>query len=239
MNVVIEGYYAHLAAAFVRGYAHVSGHPLISAMLHETPLAELSHAQCAELLAAGLAAELPLYPFKRSIPLPRVTWALGVLRTLQPGSLLDIGSGRGAFLWPLLDAFPQLPVTAIDADTQRAAHLRAVQVGGVERLQVHKLDATALPFADGDFDGVTLLEVLEHIPDAETVLAEAVRVGRRFLLISVPSQPDDNPEHIHLFDETRLRRMLAACGVERVKWSGVPGHWTLLAHLGKGLGSGD
>jgi 2-polyprenyl-3-methyl-5-hydroxy-6-metoxy-1,4-benzoquinol methylase len=232
MNVVIEGYYAHLAAAFVRGYAHVSGHPLISAMLHETPLAELSHAQCAELLAAGLAAELPLYPFKRSIPLPRVTWALGVLRTLQPGSLLDIGSGRGAFLWPLLDAFPLLPVTAIDADAQRAAHLQAVQAGGIETLQVHYLDATALPFVDNQFDVVTLLEVLEHIPNADAALAEAVRVASRFLLISVPAQADDNPEHIHLFDAERLRRMLAAHGIERVKWSGVHGHWTLLARIG-------
>jgi hypothetical protein len=235
----LEGYYARLTAAFVRGHSLLSGHPTLSSRLLETPLAALTEDQQAELLAAGLAAGLPLYPFKRSMPLPRIVWALGVLRGIQPGSLLDIGSGRGAFLWPLLDAFPQLPVTAIDADTQRVAHLRAVQVGGVERLQVHDLDATALPFADGHFDGVTLLEVLEHIPDAETALAEAVRVGRRFLLISVPSQPDDNPEHIHLFDETRLRRMLAACGVERVKWSGVPGHWTLLAHLEKGRGSGD
>ena len=78
--------------------------------------------------------------------------------------------------------------------------------------------------------GFTLLEVLEHIPDAQAALAEAVRVCRRALLLSVPSRPDDNPEHIHLFDEDALRGMLALCGVTRVKCGGVPGHTTLLAH---------
>jgi SAM-dependent methyltransferase len=225
-------YYSWLAAAFLRGNGQLSGVPVLSAHLLDTPLAELTESQQAELIAAGLAADLTLYPFKRTMALPRVTWALGVLRGILPMSLLDIGSGRGTFLWPLLDAFPHLPVTAIDADEQRTAHLRAVQVGGVETLQVHHANATSLPFADAQFDVVTLLEVLEHIPDTSTALAEAVRVGRRFLLISVPSQPDDNPEHIHLFDEAGLRRMLADNGVTNVKWGGVPGHWTVLVRLG-------
>ncbi|NJM35092.1 MAG: AAA domain-containing protein [Rhodomicrobium sp.] len=30
-----------------------------------------------------------------------------------PESLIDFGSGRGVFLWPLLDAFPDLPVMAV------------------------------------------------------------------------------------------------------------------------------
>jgi SAM-dependent methyltransferase len=232
MTMSIERYYALFAAAFVRGHIILSGAQVMSSPSVETPLTELTVSQQIELIAAGLAADLPLYPFKRTMALPRVTWALGVLRSIQPMSLLDIGSGRGTFLWPLLDAFPHLPVTAIDADEGRFQHLRSVQLGGMEMLQVQQADATVLPFADDHFDVITLLEVLEHIPDPAAALAEAVRVGRRFLLISVPSQPDDNPEHIHLFHESRLRRMLGDCGVTNVKWSGVPGHWTVLARLG-------
>lgn len=71
--------------------------------------------------------------------------------------------------------------------------------------------------------------VLVHIPDAQTALTEAVRVCRRALLLSMPSRPDDNPEHIHLFDEERLRQMLADCEVNRVKCDGVSGHLTVLA----------
>jgi SAM-dependent methyltransferase len=232
MTMSIERYYALLAAAFVRGHIMLSGAQVMSSPSVETPLIELTVSQQIELIAAGQAADLPLYPFKRTIALPRVSWALGVLQSIQPTSLLDIGSGRGTFLWPLLDAFPHLPVTAIDANAQRVAHLRSVQVGGVETLQVHQADATSLPFADAQFDVVTLLEVLEHIPNPTAALTEAVRVGRRFLLISVPAQPDDNPEHIHLFKEAHLRQMLTGNGVTNIKWSGVPGHWTVLVRLG-------
>lgn len=40
-------------------------------------------------------------------------------------------------------------------------------------------DAARLPFADGSFDGVTCLEVLEHVPDPAIVMAEIGRVLRR------------------------------------------------------------
>jgi hypothetical protein len=43
------------------------------------------------------APALPLHYFKRVRLLPRIRWALGVLHTVQPASLLDIGSGRGKF----------------------------------------------------------------------------------------------------------------------------------------------
>ena len=50
-------------------------------------------------------------------------------------------------------------------------------------------------------------------------------------MISAPSRPDENPEHLHLFTEERLRGMLAACGVTQVKVAQVPGHWVAIAHL--------
>lgn len=223
-------HYTEPALACVRGHAIRTGNPSLTDAEIHTPLTALTPDQTERILAAGETAGLPLHYFKRSRTLPRVEWALGVLRGMQPGSLLDIGSGRGTFLWPLLDAFPHLPVTAVDADPRRAALLSAVQAGGMERLTARQADATALPFPDRSFDVVTMLEVLEHIPDAEPALAEVVRVCERALLITVPSRPDDNPEHIHLFDEERLRRMLAAYGVSRIKCDGVPGHLTLLAH---------
>jgi hypothetical protein len=72
MTMKLDGYYARLTAAFVRGHSLLSGHPTLSSRLLETPLAALTEDQQAELLAAGLAADLSLYPFKRSMPLPPV-----------------------------------------------------------------------------------------------------------------------------------------------------------------------
>lgn len=203
--------YVEFAAAFVRGQA-------------------LQDAAASAARAGELAA-LPLHYFKRVPLLPRIQWALGVLRSVQVEDLLDIGSGRGKFLWPLLDAFPALPVTAVDRDPRRVRMLEAVRLGGVTRLAVQQADATQLPYAAGAFDVVTLLEVLEHIPQPVNALTEAVRVARRYVLISAPSNPDNNPEHLHLFTAGDLRGMCAQAGVTQVKIQQAPGHWLALANL--------
>mgnify|MGYP006144177473 CR=1 FL=1 len=46
--------------------------------------------------------------------MPRVRAMLGTLRGLAPESLLDVGSGRGVFLWPMLDGLPDVRVTSIE-----------------------------------------------------------------------------------------------------------------------------
>jgi ubiquinone/menaquinone biosynthesis C-methylase UbiE len=153
------------------------------------------------------------------------------LRGVAPESLLDVGSGRGTFLWPLLDAFPHLPVTSIDKDPRRAADLEATSRGGVARLTARSMDAETLSFPDGAFDVVTLLEVLEHMPHPDRALAHAVRVARRFVVASVPSKEDDNPEHIHLFDASSLRALFAAAGARDVRIDYVRGHILAIASL--------
>src|SRR5215475_214786 len=147
----------------------------------------------------GLTAGLRLHKFKSNAELPRVQRVLGVLRGIAPESLLDIGSGRGTFLWPLLAAFPHLPVTAVDASQRRASDLGAVRKGGVQRLTVLRMDAQRFALAPKSFDVVTMLEVMEHLDHPQEALHGAVSTARRFVLLSVPSVPDDNPEHLHLF----------------------------------------
>jgi ubiquinone/menaquinone biosynthesis C-methylase UbiE len=138
--------------------------------------------------------------------------------------LLDIGSGRGTFLWPLVNAFPTLPVTAIDTREQRVEDIEAVRRGGVSTLSVRLMDATSMEYADKEYDVVTMLEVLEHIPDTRKALAEACRVAGRFLILSVPSKADDNPEHLHLFDSRTLQEQLELAGIQRVTFDHVLNH---------------
>jgi SAM-dependent methyltransferase len=218
-------YFTKLAAAYVRGRLGAS----IPSDLLDAPLEELSEEQLAAFIEAGQEAGLRLHRFKRTMGLPRVRKTLGALRGLAPESLLDVGSGRGAFLWPLLDTFPTLSVTTLDLQAHRVADMEAVRAGGVLRLHPVQGDATAMPFEDRVLDGVTALEVLEHIPDARRALAECCRVASRFVIISCPSRPDDNPEHIHLFDPRDLAQQCAAQGFARVTTEQVPNHAILVA----------
>jgi ubiquinone/menaquinone biosynthesis C-methylase UbiE len=51
------------------------------------------------------------------------------------------------------------------------------------------MPAENLPFAAGEFDLATAIEVLEHVPDPEHTLAEMARVASGHLLVSVPREP--------------------------------------------------
>jgi ubiquinone/menaquinone biosynthesis C-methylase UbiE len=211
--IAAESHYLPLAAAYVRG------------ALGEPGLGDDA------AIARGLAANLPLHRFKRSAQLPRVRAVLGVLRGLRPDRLVDLGSGRGAFVWPLLDGLPDLPITATDLLERRAVVFGCVARGGIERLSAVRADMTALPFADGSAACVTALEVLEHLPGdgPERAAAEALRVARAAVIATVPSKEDDNPEHVHLFDGPRLDAMFRAAGARRVTIEHVLNHLVAVA----------
>lgn len=180
-------------------------------------------------VAAGQAAGLRLHRFKRTAGLPRVRRVIGALRGLGPGRLLDLGTGRGVFLWPLIDEVPGLRILATDRLAHRVTELAAVGRGGLDRLEVARMDATRLAVRDRAFDVVTALEVLEHIPDTGAAVREAMRAAARAVVATVPSHEDDNPEHIHLFDGARLESMFRAAGARRVSIDHVRGHIVAVA----------
>ncbi|MEM8530174.1 MAG: class I SAM-dependent methyltransferase [Chloroflexota bacterium] len=226
-----QRYYERLAAAFVR--SKLQNEPIATTETHwfNTPLEQLTGAECQALIQLGLEHELRIHRFKQTMGLPRVRKVLGILKSLCPLNLLDIGSGRGVFLWPLLDEFPDLPITAVDTLDYRVADLQAMCNGGVSSLSVEYGDATNLPFPDRTFDVITMLEVLEHIPDTKRALTEVCRVAQRFVVISVPSKPDDNPEHIHLFDRQTLTSMLQKQPVDRITFDDVHNHIIAVARI--------
>lgn len=208
--------YTRLAAAYVRGML-----PGLPADLDDEGL-----------MARGRDACLKMHRFKRTTELPRVRAVMGILRGLAPASLLDIGTGRGVFLWRLLDAFPDLEVTAVEPDAGRRVHLEAVSRGGISRLAVRGEDAAALPCPDRSFDVVTALEVLEHQHDPLPMARAVVRLARHCVLASVPSKPDDNPEHVQLFSGATLTELLMTAGARNVRIDHVLNHIIAVARTG-------
>lgn len=152
-----------------------------------------------EAVERGLEAKLRLHKFKR-------------------------GPVRGTFLWPLLAEFPDLPVTALDVDARRASDLEAIRVGGVSRLSVHRGNVCTTELGSGSADVVTALEVLEHIPTPTVAARQLVRLARRAVIVSVPSKADENPEHLHLFDNESIARLFVEAGAEKVSLEFVLNH---------------
>jgi len=218
-----------LACAWVRGVSLRTGMPALSAELTSKPLAELTEEEKQTILAAGRKAEMKLYRFKDHHDLPRVKRVLGLLSGVQPESLLDVGSGRGVFLFPFLKAFPGVPVTSLDLLAHRVELLNDVQRGGYPHLTALQQDITTWEMPDDTFDVVTLLEVLEHIPNVEEAIRAAVRLARRCIILSVPSKPDDNPEHIHLLTKPILTDLFAKAGCTNLHFDGVPNHLLMMA----------
>ena len=64
-------------------------------------------------MAFGSGNGLKMYRFKVKEDLPRIKMALGFLKGIYPENLLDIGSGRGVFLFPFMRDFPYTEVTSV------------------------------------------------------------------------------------------------------------------------------
>jgi 2-polyprenyl-3-methyl-5-hydroxy-6-metoxy-1,4-benzoquinol methylase len=105
----------------------------------------------------------------------------------SPISLLDVGCGEGVLVHKWARQLGQARVVGIDLEEP------SIQAGWAERqapnLDYRVMRAENLPFADDEFDLVTAIEVLEHVPDPEHTLAEMARCAQHRLLVSVPREP--------------------------------------------------
>lgn len=224
-------YYDRLAAARIRGMAVRTGKAVFDdEILLRKELSELTQQETERILEAGKQAGEKLYAFKSShSELPRVKRVLGFLKSLQFESLLDVGSGRGVFLFPFLEEFPWVQVTSLDLLPHRVEVLQDLTRGGITRLQALEGDICTTAFPEKSVDVVTMLEVLEHIPDVEKAVASAVRIAGKHVVVTVPSKEDNNPEHIHLLTKEVLTELFEGAGCRRLRFDGVNGHLFLVA----------
>lgn len=146
-------------------------------------------------------------------------------RVPSGGAALDVGCGVGEFLEHL--AARGFQAQGVDGNAAQVAEVAArgytAQVVDLER---------ELPFADGTFELVTCLEVIEHIAQAEFLLGEVARIlkPQGFLLLSTPnfgflnhrlhylrgSTPIQEGIHLRFFTRRRLEECFAQAHLKLV-----------------------
>jgi 2-polyprenyl-3-methyl-5-hydroxy-6-metoxy-1,4-benzoquinol methylase len=110
-----------------------------------------------------------------------------LLDAAAPQSVLDVGCGEGVLAQRWARRLPAGRVVGVDLEEES---LQAAWEEHAEpNLEYRIVTSGELPFADGEFDLASAIEVLEHVPDPEHTLAEMVRCARGHLLVSVPREP--------------------------------------------------
>ncbi len=220
-------YYQRFSSAMVRGSLKekYQSHALFGKILED--LTEEEHLQ---LFQIGEQNNLKLNFFQRIEALPETTKILDVLRGISPDNLLDVGCGRGAFVWRLLDEYRSLPITAIDKSEARINSIKSVIHGGVNSLKVKMMDVTDLSeFPASHYDVTTALKVLEFIEDVEKAISEICRVTKRFVIVQFPVHQDNNPEKKHFFTPEQMKEMFDKCNVMQTKIEKVSNYHVLVA----------
>jgi 2-polyprenyl-3-methyl-5-hydroxy-6-metoxy-1,4-benzoquinol methylase len=164
-----------------------------------------------------------------------------LLALADPGSLLDVGCGEGVLVHRWAQQLPDARLVGIDLEEA------SLQAGWAQRrapnLSYRVLAAEELPFADGEFDLVSAVEVLEHLPRPQRALAEMARCARGgHLLVSVPREPlwrvlnlargaywselGNTPGHLNHWSRRSFAALLAGYG-EIVEVRSPP-PWTML-----------
>lgn len=139
-----------------------------------------SRATCGKLYS-DIQANLPR---EERFDRERYTFARKLLLPLTGSgtSVIDVGCGAAEFARLLRDE--GYSVTCVDLNQSSVDY--ATQLG----FEAFCLDLNQLlPFEDDSFDGAVILDVIEHVVNAEQLLDELARVIRRngFLVLSTPN----------------------------------------------------
>jgi 2-polyprenyl-3-methyl-5-hydroxy-6-metoxy-1,4-benzoquinol methylase len=157
---------------------------------------------------------------------------------LPDDRVLDIGSGRGYLTGALLRDSPLKTYTGIDIVEKDIASAKSMietnNLGGrtaqFERKNVY--DLTPDWVAEHDPSLVIMLEMLEHLPDAERGLATVARClpSGASLVFSVPirGRLENVWGHLSVFDVPRIRRMCRTAGLHIQHVETVFGAWVLV-----------
>jgi ubiquinone/menaquinone biosynthesis C-methylase UbiE len=113
--------------------------------------------------------------------------ALDVVADIPNPRILELGAGHGKLSAQILQLHPTATVTVSDVNPHSVANIAAGELGGHPRARTQVVDATAIDAADDSYDLVVFALAFHHLPPAVAcrAIAEATRVGKRFLVIDL------------------------------------------------------
>jgi SAM-dependent methyltransferase len=114
-------------------------------------------------------------PLTAQLYLARLRLARRLLGSRRVGSILEVGFGSGVFL-PELSAHTDF-LAGIDVHDKVDAVAQMMDRLGAQA-ELRQASLFEIPFADGSFDAVVCLSVLEHLTDLNSALSEFRRVLR-------------------------------------------------------------
>jgi 2-polyprenyl-3-methyl-5-hydroxy-6-metoxy-1,4-benzoquinol methylase len=134
-----------------------------------------------------------------------------------------LGFGRGKFLYPFLEEFGNYNITALEQNEKAIEEASTLQKSYNKMVLVND-NFFNNNYLDKTFHTITALEIMEHIEDTELFIDECVRLAYEWLILSVPSKEDDNPQHIHFFTEDKVNKLF-------IKYNLTPKYEYVLNHM--------
>lgn len=122
--------------------------------------------------------------------------AVKTVSAARPSGILDLATGTGDLAIALARKMPGATVTGADLSPQmlEIGRRKVQQAGLAERIEMLEADGTALPFADGTFDAVTIAYGIRNFESMLAGYREMFRVLRPGgLLIVVELATPENP----------------------------------------------
>ncbi len=102
----------------------------------------------------------------------------------EPGSVLEIGSGRGHTALGLAGRGVRFTTVDLDPEALRATRGLLRETGARQGVFIKQMDAEHLLFKDGAFDLVVSVNFLHHARNPKRCIKEMVRVARNRVIIA-------------------------------------------------------
>jgi|SRR5829696_1863429 len=113
--------------------------------------------------------------------------ALELVADIPHPRVLELGAGHGKLSAKILELHSTATVTVSDLDPTSVANIANGELGVHPRVRTQVVDATAIAANDNTYDLVVFTQAFHHLPPTTAVraIAEATRVGKRFLVIDL------------------------------------------------------